>query len=56
MTKLTFKHMLLKRAYTETQMTSLAGESDFRSCEIMRSGVGMEVKLVRVQQLAGQAA
>jgi ubiquinone/menaquinone biosynthesis C-methylase UbiE len=56
MTKFTFKHMLLKRAYTETQMTSLAGESDFRSCEIVRSSVGMEVKLVRVQPLAGQAA
>jgi ubiquinone/menaquinone biosynthesis C-methylase UbiE len=47
MTKFTFKHMLLKRAYSEHQMTSLVGESDFKSCEIIRSAVGMEVKLIR---------
>jgi ubiquinone/menaquinone biosynthesis C-methylase UbiE len=56
MTKLTFKHMLLKRAYTETQMTSLAGESDFKSCEIVRSAVGMEVRLIRLQPLAEHVA
>jgi hypothetical protein len=56
MTKLTFKHMLLKRAYTETQMTSLAGESDFKSCEIVGSAVGMEVRLIRLQPLAEHAA
>jgi hypothetical protein len=41
MTKFTFKHMLLKRAYTETQMTAL---------------VGMDVRLIRRQPLAEQAA
>jgi len=56
MTKFTFKHMLLKRAYTEEQMTALAGESDFKSCEIIRSPVGMEVRLLRRQPLAEQAA
>ena len=56
MTNFTFKHMLLKRAYTEEQMTSLVGESDFQSCEILRSPVGMEIKLVRRQPLAEQAA
>jgi ubiquinone/menaquinone biosynthesis C-methylase UbiE len=56
MTKFTFKHMLLKRAYTEEQMTALAAESDFRSGEIMKSPVGMEVRLLRQQPLAGLAA
>jgi hypothetical protein len=48
--------MLLKRAYTEEQMASLAGDSDFKSCEISRSPVGMEVWFTRRQPLAVQAA
>ena len=56
MTKFTFKHMLLKRAYTEEQMSFLAGDSDFKSCEINRSPVGMEVWFTRRQPLAVQAA
>ena len=56
MTKFTFKHMLLKRAYTEGQMASLASESDFKSSEINKSAVGMEVRLVRRQPHAEQAA
>ena len=56
MTKFTFKHMLLKRAYTEPQMMSLAEQSDFKSCEIVRAPVGMEIRLVRQQPLAEQAA
>jgi ubiquinone/menaquinone biosynthesis C-methylase UbiE len=56
MTKFTFKHMLLKRAYTEEQMTALASESDFKSCEMIKSAVGMEVRLLRQQCLAEQVA
>jgi ubiquinone/menaquinone biosynthesis C-methylase UbiE len=56
MTKFTFKHMLLKRAYTEGQMISLASESDFKSCEIKKARVGMEITAVRRQPLAEQAA
>jgi ubiquinone/menaquinone biosynthesis C-methylase UbiE len=56
MTKFTFKHMLLKRAYTEEQMKALVAESDFKSCEIMKTAVGMEVRLLRQQPLAEQAA
>jgi ubiquinone/menaquinone biosynthesis C-methylase UbiE len=56
MTKFTFKHMLLKRAYTEEQMTALAGESDFKSCEMITTAVGMEVRLLRRQPLAQQVA
>jgi ubiquinone/menaquinone biosynthesis C-methylase UbiE len=56
MMKLTFKHMLLKRAYTEDQITELAEKSDFKSCEILKAPVGMEIRLVRHQPLAELAA
>ena len=56
LTKFTFKHSLLKRAYTEAQMTSLVGGSDFKSCEIIKAPVAMEVRLVRRRPLAEQAA
>jgi ubiquinone/menaquinone biosynthesis C-methylase UbiE len=56
MMKFTFKHMLLKRAYTEEQMKALAGESDFKTCEIVRSPIGMEVNLVRHEPLAARPA
>ncbi len=55
MTKFTFKHMLLKRAYTEESMKALAGRSEFGSCEIKRNAVGMEVRFrrpVAAQQVA----
>jgi ubiquinone/menaquinone biosynthesis C-methylase UbiE len=55
MTKFTFKHMLLKRAYTEESMKALAATSDFGSCEITRNAVGMEVRFRRsavAQQVA----
>jgi hypothetical protein len=54
--KFTFKHMLLKRAYTELQMKQLAAQSDFGSCEIIGAPVGMEIRLIRRQPLAEQAA
>jgi ubiquinone/menaquinone biosynthesis C-methylase UbiE len=47
MTKWTFKHMLLKRAYTEDSMKALAAKSEFGSCEITRNAVGMEVRFRR---------
>jgi ubiquinone/menaquinone biosynthesis C-methylase UbiE len=56
MTKFTFKHMLLKRAYTGGQMASLAGESDFKSCEIVKNNVGMEIRLIRQEPPAEQTA
>ena len=56
MIKMTFKHMLLKRAYTVEQMESLASSSDFKSCEIIRNPLGMEVRLLRRQPVAEQAA
>lgn len=54
--KFTFKHILLKRAYTEAQMTALVQQSDFKTCEIVKAAVGMNVKLVRREPVAEQAA
>jgi ubiquinone/menaquinone biosynthesis C-methylase UbiE len=54
--KFTFKHMLLKRAYSEEQMKALAASSDFKSCEIVKMAVGMDVRFVRREPLAEQAA
>ena len=47
MTKMVFKHTLLKRAYTVKQMESLAAASDFKSSEIIRNPVGMEIRLYK---------
>ena len=55
MTKFTFKHMLLKRAYTEESMRVVAARSEFGSCEIKRNAIGMEVRFRRplaAQQVA----
>ena len=56
MIRMTFKHMLLKRAYTAQQMESLAAASDFKSCQIVKNPIGMEVQLLRRQPFAEQAA
>jgi ubiquinone/menaquinone biosynthesis C-methylase UbiE len=56
MTKFTFKHTLLKRAYTEGQMKALVSESDFKTGEIVKALIGMEVTLVRREPVAEQAA
>jgi ubiquinone/menaquinone biosynthesis C-methylase UbiE len=55
-TKMAFKHMLLKRAYTEKDMETLANASNFRFFAIERSPVGMEVTLVPREPIAEQAA
>ena len=55
-TKWTFKLMLLKRAYTEGAMKALIDESDFKGGEIRITELGMEVKLVRRDPVAEQAA
>jgi ubiquinone/menaquinone biosynthesis C-methylase UbiE len=47
MTKMTFKHVLLKRAYTEQQFRDLVSASAFRACQITRNAVGMEIRLHR---------
>jgi ubiquinone/menaquinone biosynthesis C-methylase UbiE len=47
MTKLIFRHTLIKSAYTAAQFHSMAAASRFRSCAIKESSIGLEVTLVK---------
>lgn len=52
-TKLTFRFMLLKRAYTEEAMRDLVSRTKFRNVEIReRYGIAMEVGLERAAESA----
>jgi hypothetical protein len=41
----TFKHMLRKRAYRTADMREMAWTASFARCDIVESGIGMEVLL-----------
>jgi len=45
MTKLTFKHMLRKRAYSREQLRDMASQTPFKTCEIRDESIGFEVSL-----------
>lgn len=45
MTNLTFKHMLIKRAYTPEQFVAMAEESRFGACEVNLASMALEVRL-----------
>ncbi len=47
MTKMTFRHMLIKRAYTSDQFRSMAAASRFGSCTIEESPIGLGVTLCK---------
>ena len=47
MTKWTFQHLLLKRAYTQGDFVQMSKQSRFRSCEITASTIGFEVQFTR---------
>jgi ubiquinone/menaquinone biosynthesis C-methylase UbiE len=44
-THFTFKHMLLKRAYSREQLERLVAESRWKTCEIEEEGIGLELRL-----------
>jgi ubiquinone/menaquinone biosynthesis C-methylase UbiE len=46
-TRMTFKHMLLRRAYCVEDFRRLASNSSFKSCRINESSTGMEIRLTR---------
>jgi ubiquinone/menaquinone biosynthesis C-methylase UbiE len=48
MTRLTFRFMLLKSAYTREQIERMAAASRFRGCQIENAGVGFELRLIKV--------
>ena len=45
MTRLIFRHSLIKRAYTADEFRGMAAASRFGSCTIQESGIGLEVML-----------
>ena len=46
-TKLTFRHMLLKRAYTKAEFERMLDGVEFRSADIVENGTGLEVRLIK---------
>ena len=44
MTKWTFRHVLLKRAYSRNELLRMAKESRFGACQIKFSTIGLEVR------------
>ena len=46
-TKLTFKHMLLKRAHSKESFRRMGSETSFRSCTLREETIGLEVAFVK---------
>ncbi len=46
-TKLTFRMMLLKSAYTKEQFQHMLAQASFRSVEILESGIGFEISMTK---------
>jgi len=47
MTNLTFKHMLIKRAYTNEQFAQMARQSRFGACKVDLVPMALEVRLIK---------
>jgi ubiquinone/menaquinone biosynthesis C-methylase UbiE len=45
--ELAFKHMLLKRAYSQEQFRQMVAQTPFKSCEVRTESIGLEVSLTR---------
>jgi len=45
MTKLTFKHMLLKRAYTADAFSQMIAQTNFKKYDIQPDAIGLEIHL-----------
>lgn len=50
MTKWTFRHVLVKRAYTKDDFIRMAEQSRFGTCQIMASGIGFEMRFTKPSQ------
>lgn len=55
-TKWTFRHMLIKRAYTTNQFLRMAEQSRFGTCHINTDSIGLEVRLSKPPQNAMSVA
>jgi ubiquinone/menaquinone biosynthesis C-methylase UbiE len=47
LTKLAFKHMLLKRAYSQEQFRQMASQAPFQACEVQEGPIGLAVWLTK---------
>jgi ubiquinone/menaquinone biosynthesis C-methylase UbiE len=47
LTKLVFKHSLVKRAYSQEQFRRMASQSPFKTCEIQEGPIGLAVALTK---------
>jgi ubiquinone/menaquinone biosynthesis C-methylase UbiE len=47
LTKLTFRHMLIKRAYSQERFRQMAAQTSFGTCEIHEDPLGMRVWLTK---------
>jgi hypothetical protein len=47
MTRWTFRHMLVKRAYTKDQFLQMAEQSRFGACQINAAPLFLEVRLAK---------
>ena len=47
MTRWTFRHMLLKRAYAQAEFLNMAKQSRFGACQIEAAGIGLEVRFMK---------
>jgi ubiquinone/menaquinone biosynthesis C-methylase UbiE len=56
MTKWTFRHVLLKRAYTRNDFVQMAKDSSFGACQIRPSTIGLEVWFTKAAQPAEDVA
>src|SRR5215469_13147315 len=52
MTKWTFRHVLLKRAYTKDEFRRMAAESHFGGCQICTGPIGFEVRFTKLARPA----
>ena len=52
MTKWTFRHVLLTRAYTKDEFIQLAKQSHFGACQIKTSTIGLEVRFTKTARVA----
>jgi ubiquinone/menaquinone biosynthesis C-methylase UbiE len=45
MTRMTFKHTLLKNAYTKAEIEQMAAQTDFAKCTVKENTIGMDIWL-----------
>jgi ubiquinone/menaquinone biosynthesis C-methylase UbiE len=48
LTRLTFKYMLLKTAYSQDQFRQMASQSRFKACDVQADGIGLAVCLTKL--------